>query len=88
RVRDQDGVGGWMHYSLLSGARTGLVVTDLAPLYVGPDTRTPLKARLEAGVIVRLEKCLADWCRARVEGVKGWMVKSDLWGVRPDESFD
>lgn len=87
-VRDQDGVGGWMHYTLISGARTGLVLDDLTALYARADLGAPMNARLEAGVIVSLDKCVPDWCRVHVEGVKGWMVKSALWGVLADEVFD
>lgn len=88
RVRDRDGMGGWVHYTLLSGARTGLVEEDLAPVYSRADMASPLNARLEAGVIVGIDTCALEWCRVRVEGVKGWMVKQVLWGVRPDEVFD
>jgi SH3-like domain-containing protein len=88
QVRDRDGVGGWVHYTLLSGARTGLVETDLAALYSRADQSAPLNGRLEAGVIVSIDSCAIDWCRVRVEGLKGWMVKPDLWGVRADEVFD
>lgn len=88
QVQDRDGVGGWVHYTLISGARTGLVETDLAALYARADTGAPVNARLEAGVIVSLDECVMDWCRVRVEGLKGWMVKQDLWGVGPDEVFD
>lgn len=88
RVRDSDGVGGWVHYTLLSGARTGLIETDLAPVYARADIQSTVKARLEAGVIISLDSCAIDWCRVRVEGIRGWMVKSDFWGVRPDEVFD
>jgi SH3-like domain-containing protein len=88
QVCDRDGVGGWVHYTLLSGVRTGLVETDLAPLYSRADTQSAVNARLEAGVIVSLDSCAPEWCRVRVEGIKGWMVKSALWGVRADEIFD
>lgn len=88
QVRDRDGVGGWVHYTLLSGVRTGLVETDLAALYARADLSAPLNARLEAGVIVAINECALDWCRVNVEGLKGWMVKRDLWGVRADEAFD
>lgn len=88
QVQDRDGVGGWVHYTLISGARTGLVETDLAALYARADTGAPVNARLEAGVIVSFDECVIDWCRVRVEGLKGWMVKQDLWGVGPDEVFD
>lgn len=88
RVQDRDGVGGWVHYSLLSGVRTGLIETDLTPLMAAPNRDSPVKAYLEAGVIVAMDSCAADWCKVEVEGTKGWMEKTALWGVRPDEAFD
>ncbi len=88
QVRDSDGVGGWVHYTMLSGARTGLVVADLAPVYARADTQSEVEARLEVGVIISLDSCAIDWCRVRVEGIRGWMVKSAFWGARPDEQFE
>lgn len=37
RVEDQDGAGGWVHYSLLSGVRTVVVTTDMAEFRDTPD---------------------------------------------------
>lgn len=88
RVQDRDGVGGWVHYSLISGARTGLVEQDLAPIRARAATDATVKARLEAGVIVSISSCAGAWCRVKIEGHKGWMEKSALWGVRQDEVFE
>lgn len=88
RVQDRDGVGGWVHYSLLSGVRSAVIETDLSPLMAAANPDSPVRAYLEAGVIVRLDSCAAEWCRVRVEGTKGWMEKTALWGVRRDEIFD
>ena len=85
RVRDRDGVGGWVHYSLLSGVRTVIVDEDLLPLHMKPDDKAPLNARLEAGVIARLGQCGLEWCRLSAGGYRGWAHKSALWGVKPDE---
>lgn len=85
RVRDRDGAGGWMHYSLLSGVRTVIVESDLAPLHSKPDTASPVNAYAEAGVVARLGKCYPDWCRISAGGKRGWVPKSILWGVAPDE---
>ena len=85
RVRDRDGLGGWVHYSLLTGTRTVIVEKDLLSLHARPDAQTPVSARLEAGVIARLGECTLEWCRLSAGGFKGWAVKSALWGVRPDE---
>ncbi|MBA83873.1 SH3 domain-containing protein [Thalassobius sp. S69A] len=88
RVRDRDGAGGWVHYSLLSGARTVIVDQDLLDLFARPDETAPIKARLEMGVIARLEDCGPDWCRLSTGGYRGWAHKTKLWGVAPDEIRD
>ena len=88
RVRDNDGVGGWVHYTLLSGARAGLVETNGAPLHLRADTASPLNARLETGVIVALDRCGTAWCQGKAGGLKGWVAKADLWGVSAAETFD
>ena len=41
RVRDLDGAGGWMHYSLLSGVRTVIIREDLLALSMKPRTGCP-----------------------------------------------
>lgn len=88
RVRDRDGVGGWIHYSLLSGTRTVIVETDLLDLHAQPDPASEVLARLERGVIARIDKCAPDWCRLSADGYRGWSPKSHLWGVKPTEVLD
>ncbi|TNF18087.1 MAG: aspartyl-trna synthetase [Rhodobacteraceae bacterium] len=85
RVRDREGAGGWVHYALLSGARTVIVEPPLLDLHVRPDDRTPVAARLERGVIARLGDCDVEWCKVSSGGYKGWAPKSALWGVMPEE---
>lgn len=81
RVKDRDGVGGWVHYSLLSGMRTVIVETDMLPLLVKPDTKSPVNAHVEVGAIARLDECSGEWCKIRADRYKGWVPKSALWGV-------
>lgn len=88
KVRDRDGAGGWVHYSLLSGVRTVIIEQDMVPIYLRPDPATPVNARLENGVVARLGECSADWCRLSSGGFRGWAQKADLWGVLPDETRD
>lgn len=85
RVRDRDGVGGWVHYSLLSGVRHVIVEQDMTPLLIKPDLESPVNAMAEAGVIARLDSCGLDWCRIVAGGNRGWVEKRGLWGIRPDE---
>lgn len=88
RVRDHEGLGGWVHYSLLSGVRTVLVEADEIALHSRPDDSAPLVAKLEHGVVARLGDCSVDWCRLSVSGYRGWTHKTGLWGVDPDEIRD
>ncbi|RDW14524.1 SH3 domain-containing protein [Paracoccus thiocyanatus] len=88
RVEDQDGAGGWVHYSLLSGVRTAIVTQDMLDLLARPEPRADVMARAEAGAIVRLHECTLDWCRVSGGGEKGWVLKTAIWGVEPDEIRD
>ena len=88
RVIDRDGVGGWVHYSLLSGTRTVIVDQDLLPLHARADDTSPETAVLEVGVIARLGECNETYCRLTAGGYRGWAPKSALWGVGADELRD
>lgn len=88
RVEDRDGMGGWVHYSLLSGARTVVVERDMLTLRTRPEAEAPVVAAFEAGVIARLGKCDESWCRLSSGGYRGWARKDMLWGVEPGEIRD
>jgi len=85
RVQDQDGASGWIHYALLSGERTVLVEEDMVALRAKPDDNAEIDARAEFGVIGRLGSCTHDWCEITAEGLSGWVRKTVIWGVGPDE---
>jgi SH3-like domain-containing protein len=85
QVVDPEGIRGWIHSSLLSGARTVLVRPDAAsplPLRDAPAATAPIRARLAEGVIARLKACEAGWCRVQIGDYSGWLEGSALWGVR------
>lgn len=88
RVRDIEGAGGWVHYSLLSGVRTVIIEKDMMALSIRPAPDTATSAQLELGVIARLEECELHWCRLNAGGYKGWALKDDLWGVSDTEIRD
>jgi SH3-like domain-containing protein len=89
KVRDADSAEGWIHHAMLRSARTAVVVAepealmrDAASLDAAP------VARVEPGVVGRLLSCGGQWCRMEAGGRRGWVQKADLWGVKPDETFD
>ena len=88
RVEDQEGLGGWVHYSLLSGVRSVLIQAELAEFRAAPDSGAEVVVRAERNVIARILQCNPDWCRLSVEGERGWVSKAALWGVDPGEVIE
>lgn len=88
RVEDNEGQGGWIHYSLLSGVRTVLVTEPQTELHARADERSEVVAIAQEGVIGKLGACLRDWCEIDADGEDGWVQKTRLWGVDPDEIRD
>lgn len=85
RVEDKDGMGGWVHYALLSGVRTALVDAEMAELRSRPDPEADIVARAETGAILKLGECRPFWCRVSGAGLRGWVPKNSIWGVDPNE---
>lgn len=85
RVRDHDGTTGWVHQSMLTGQRSVLILSEDQVLRSAPEPEAPGVARLEAGVIARLESCPAAWCQLKVEGYAGWLPREAVFGLYPSE---
>jgi SH3-like domain-containing protein len=85
KVEDSEGLGGWVNYSLLSGVRSVLVTQDMAEFRRAPEDAADVVYQAELGVIGRLLECEPDWCRISVDGEKGWIRKTALWGVTATE---
>jgi SH3-like domain-containing protein len=92
RIRDSQGAEGWVYHSLLSGQRTGMVMakdkSELVPLRNQPDGKSQVVARLQAGVVSKVEQCTGSWCRIFGEKFEGWIEQDRLWGVYPNEKID
>lgn len=88
RIEDAEGAGGWVHYALLSGVRSAQVTADLAEFHSRPDDNAPVIFKAEKDVIGWLQECDPDWCRLSIEGEKGWVRKTALWGVEPGEVIE
>jgi SH3-like domain-containing protein len=88
RVEDNEGQGGWIHYSLLSGVRTVLVTEAQTELKASADERAQVVAIADEGVIGKLGACKRDWCEIETGGEDGWVEKKRIWGVDPEELRD
>jgi SH3-like domain-containing protein len=83
KVRLHDGDLGWIHASLLSSRRTVLVADQTRALRQTPDPKARVVLRAEPGVIGELLDCDDGWCRVEIEGRRGWLQRTEVWGVLP-----
>ena len=88
RVRDFEGLGGWVHYTLLSGIRYVLIKNELLEMRLLPSIDAQVIAKVPQHNIATLDKCNKNWCRIIDDGYKGWVPKNGIWGVYENELKD
>ncbi|NKB43615.1 MAG: hypothetical protein GKS03_04980 [Alphaproteobacteria bacterium] len=90
QIRDPDGEEGWVHQSMLSGQRTGLVTQVDSTLYKGSAPSSAMIAELSAGVVVVVDRCpkQTELCLVEVDGTKGWLHREFFWGLYDGEFVD
>jgi SH3-like domain-containing protein len=86
RVRDWEGTEGWVHEKMVTARREVIVTGGVRALRNAPDLAAPLVARAEPGVMAKLDECRAGWCRIATGDIAGWVERSNIWGVYPNEA--
>mgnify|MGYP001394343384 CR=1 FL=1 len=86
RVVDFKNNNGWIHKSLISGIRTGIVLSkDRNHIEVYNSVNGNIIGKIGYGNIVYLEKCKIDWCLISLNNSKGWVNKKYIWGIKEKE---
>ena len=81
KIRDFEGIEGWVHQRMLSGRRRAVVTGAIQQLKREPQETAKTVALLEPGVILRLEKCSGVWCLVEGGSYEGWIGRQSIWGV-------
>ena len=76
-----------MYKSLLSGKRFSIVIKEETLLRNKNNSDGLGKAVLKKNVLVKAKKCDIFWCFIEVEKLRGWVLKSDIWGIKKLETF-
>ena len=77
---------GWIHKSLISGTRTGIILSnDNNTIKLLNTLKGNIIGEIGKGNIVFLEKCKIDWCLVSSRNYKGWIDKKYIWGVKEKE---
>jgi len=88
-IEDPDGTKGWMLVTLLSDQRTAIVRPgEPRAIYEEANEASRVRYRAEQGVVGRIDKCRAGWCRIAVGKRQGYIRTSDIWGVSDGETVD
>lgn len=89
KVVDWESKVGWIHLSLLSNKRYGVINkkhNKYANVYVKPNNQ--LIGQVGSGNIVKINKCVDIWCEIKINKYKGWTKKTNIWGTFEDEDFN
>ena len=77
---------GWIHKSLISGTRTGIVLSkDNENIQLLNTLDGNVIGEIGKGNIINLEKCKINWCLVSAKNSKGWIDKKYIWGVKEKE---
>jgi SH3-like domain-containing protein len=95
KVRDADGTEGWVNHSLLSGERSALAAPWMrgkgADVFVDvhrdPSGGAGIIARMQPGVVFKIDECNGEWCHGDADGSEGWVNQTEIWGAYPGEAF-
>lgn len=85
KVRDWQGTEGWVHQRMIAGNRAVIVRGEVRSIHGSPDGKSPVVARAEPGVVAKLLECQGPWCRIETQDIRGWLRRTEIWGVYPDE---
>ncbi|MGH7093724.1 MAG: SH3 domain-containing protein [Stellaceae bacterium] len=86
KIRDWQGSTGWVHEKMVWPHREVIVTGGIRLLHRNPGFDAPVIARVEPGVIGRLEGCAGAWCRIEAGDYTGWVRRGDVWGVFANEA--
>ncbi len=81
-VEDPDGARGWMLTQFVARkAHTALVRGQVTEIRENRDGSGRMLWRAEPGVIARLGDCAGAWCKVDIDGRKGYIAETALWGA-------
>ena len=89
QIKDQDGVTGWVRGPSLWKRRSVMVRSVELTLRASADDNADPVAVLKPGVIAHVRACPSGgaWCEVEIDAYRGWLKRSQVYGVYPDEAI-
>ncbi len=87
RIRDVDGVTGWVKGAMLDGRRNVMVTGRVNTAILGePKADAQAVAFAQPGLVAKLVACSGQWCEISSRGYDGFVARDRLWGVYEGET--
>ncbi len=87
KIRDLDGVEGWVHKSLLRGRRSAIITEDMADVMNRESGDARLVGQIGRNVVVQIKRCRLQHCLIEKGPVEGWLKKNQFYGAFDREIF-
>jgi SH3-like domain-containing protein len=89
RIRDADGVVGWVHKGMLDGKRSVLMLgADNVPVRESAAPDAAIIAYAEPGVVAKLKACGGAFCEVQAQAIDGYVARVQVWGVYDGETVE
>lgn len=100
KIRDSKGAEGWVHQTLLSNKRTGLIDVSSEEqvfLYAKPMEKSDVLAKIGTAYPLVIKQCDGNWCEITIQyendrkkqvSLNGYVRQSTIWGAYEQEKFE
>ena len=72
---------GCIHISQLSKKKAAIIAHEKSIMFNSSTIYSNPVAILKKGRLVKISKCIDNWCKVKSEEYKGWIKKESLWGL-------
>ncbi|MDC0945336.1 SH3 domain-containing protein [Candidatus Pelagibacter sp.] len=79
RIIDLKNNSGWIHWSQLKPINSVIGLNEKI-LFKKPSNFSKPLAKIQAGRVMVLQKCIDGWCKIKSENFKGWIKTDNVWG--------
>ena len=79
RIIDLKNNSGWIHWSQLKPVNSVISLNEKI-LFKKPSNFSKPLAKIQAGRVLVLQKCIGGWCKIKSDNFKGWIKTDNIWG--------
>ena len=91
KIKDVDNTSGWIHKKMLTGKRYGLTKkNEKTSVYKKDSMTSRVVGYFDGQITVQLIKCKKEnpFCVVSYNNLKGYVLRSALYGIYPNEEID